>query len=77
MPATPIVFLAGVQDVRWALEAIRAGAEDVFPEADLSVDLLSRTIRYSFVCDHAGRMTVESVPDGGTRFFPNLPLDKE
>ncbi len=38
---------------------------------------LGLSISYGLVRDHGGRMTVESVPDEGTRFFVDLPLDTE
>ncbi len=46
-PTTPIVVLTGVEDPLLAQEAIREGAQAYLPKDALSVELLSRTIRYA------------------------------
>ena len=43
----PVVILAGAEDIESARAATREGAQDYLPKADLSAELLVRTIRYA------------------------------
>ncbi len=47
LPATPIVVLTDIEGDAPARDAVRAGARDSLPKGALSVELLSRTIRYA------------------------------
>jgi sigma-B regulation protein RsbU (phosphoserine phosphatase) len=46
-PQIPVVVLTGYEDVDQAVEAIRLGADDFFPKADLDSASLARTIRFA------------------------------
>ena len=45
--ATPIVVLTGLDDGRFALEAVRAGAQDYLVKGQFDSQLLIRTLRYA------------------------------
>jgi two-component system, sensor histidine kinase and response regulator len=46
-PAVPIVILTGLDDETLALEAVRTGAQDYLPKAQLAGHTLARAMRYA------------------------------
>ena len=46
-PESPIVVLTGLDDDEVAVEAVRRGAQDYIPKADIGQETLARAIRYS------------------------------
>ena len=43
----PLIVLTGLDDERVAGEAVRRGAQDFLVKTGLTMDLLSRTVRYA------------------------------
>jgi len=72
MPAMPVIVLTGAEDQETSDEAIRVGAQDYLAKGALSVELLSRTIRYAVerkriqreLADERGRLfsVLDSLP---------------
>ena len=56
-PAVPIVILTGLDDETLALEAVRTGAQDYLPKAQLAGHTLARAMRYAMErAQAAGRL---------------------
>ena len=52
LPMLPIVVLSGSCEHQLALEAVRSGAQDYLPKADMNPDSLARTIRFTLERQH-------------------------